>query len=177
MAVDIDKLRIVHYPDPVLRVKTPPVAEVTAEVRAVALRMLELMHEAPGVGLAAPQVGLPWRMFVANAHPEHLRSEDRVFINPTLRDASRELEDYEEGCLSLPHILAEVRRPKKITIDALDIDGQPFSMTSDDLWARVWQHEFDHLDGVLIIDRMTPLDRTANRRALRELEQASADRR
>lgn len=174
MAVDIDKLRIVHYPDPILRQKTPPISDVTDEVRAVAVRMLELMHEAPGVGLAAPQVGLPWRMFVANAHPEHDRSEDKVFINPVLRDAGRELEDYEEGCLSLPDILAEVRRPKQITIDALDIDGKPFTMTSDTLWARVWQHEFDHLEGVLIIDRMTPLDRTANRRALRELEQEAS---
>jgi len=176
MAADIDKLRIVHYPDPVLRLKTPPLEEVTDEVRAVAARMLDLMHDAPGVGLAAPQVGLPWRLFVANAHPEHLRSEDRVFINPTLRDASRELEDYEEGCLSLPHILAEVRRPRQITIDALDMHGHPFTMTADDLWARVWQHEYDHLDGVLIIDRMTPIDRTANRRALRELEQAASNK-
>lgn len=170
MAVNPEKLRIVHYPDPILRQKAKSIEAVTDEIRAVARRMLELMHDAPGVGLAAPQVGLSWRMFVANDDPEQNPESDRVFINPAFSDASTEIEGYEEGCLSLPEIRAEVRRPRQITIHATDLEGQNFSMTSDQLAARIWQHENDHLDGVLILDRMSPIDRMANKRAIKALE-------
>ncbi len=170
MSVQVNKLRIVNYPHPVLRQKAQPVEAVTDEVREVGLRMLQLMHEAPGVGLAAPQVGLAWRMFVANATGEP--ADDMVFINPVLSKPSREVEDYEEGCLSLPQIKAEIRRPKAITITAMNLDGETVSLTSDQLPARIWQHETDHLDGVLIIDRMTAADRRANRKMIKELEAA-----
>jgi peptide deformylase len=126
------------------------------------------MHEAPGVGLAAPQVGIPWRLFVAN--PTGEPADDRAFINPVLSRPSREMHDRDEGCLSLPEITAQIRRPKAITVTATDLDGREFALTSDDLPARIWQHETDHLDGVLIIDRMTPMDRLANARKLKELE-------
>jgi len=169
MGVNINELCVVIYPDPVLRETAKEVTAVTDEVVQVGLRMLDLMHEAPGVGLAGPQVGLGWRVFVAN--PTGEASEDRVFINPVLRDASRELVDHEEGCLSLPEVNGSVRRPGTITIEALDIHGERFCLTSSDLAARVWQHECDHLDGVLIIDRMTPIDRMANERTIRGLEQ------
>ena len=165
-----EQLRIVLHPDPVLRKKAKPVDPIDTTVQVVAEKMLQLMHEAPGVGLAAPQVGLSWRMFVANASPDQNPAEDRVFVNPTLSEAGSEVEPYEEGCLSLPDIRADIRRPKQITITAQDLDGQTFSLTSDQLPARVWQHEYDHLEGVLILDRMSPIDRMANRRALRELE-------
>lgn len=172
MDIQVEKLRIVHYPDPVLRQKAQQVETVTDEIRAVAQRMLQLMHDAPGVGLAAPQVGLSIRLFVANDDPEQSPDADRVFINPTFSDASAEIEPYQEGCLSLPEIRAEVRRPRQITIHATGLDGQPFSMTSDQLAARIWQHEADHLDGVLILDRMSPIDRMANKRAIKALENA-----
>lgn len=168
MPIDPAKLKIVLYPDPVLRQKAKPIAAITDEVRAVAFRMIELMHEAPGIGLAAPQVGLSWRMFVAC--PSTDRSDDMVFINPVLSAPGRSLEDYEEGCLSLPQITGEIRRPKSITIDATAIDGSPIHMTSDELPARVWQHEYDHLDGTLILDRMPPIDRMACERQLKEME-------
>ena len=108
-------------------------------------------------------------MFVANhtGDPEN----DLVFINPVLTDPTRTTEDYEEGCLSLPDIRAEIRRPRGITITALGLDGHPFSLASDELPARIWQHETDHLDGVLIIDRMSPTDRTALRRKIKALEE------
>ena len=166
--MDIAKLKIVLYPDPVLRDKAQPVDPRNPVVAQVAMRMLELMHEAPGVGLAAPQVGLPWRMFVANATGEP--GDDRVYLNPQLSDPGVRLEDMEEGCLSLPHIRASIRRPIQITVTATDLQGHVFSETSDDLPARIWQHEYDHLDGVLILDRMTPIDKMANRRAIKELE-------
>ncbi|MEX2212621.1 MAG: peptide deformylase [Phycisphaeraceae bacterium] len=170
MAIDPNKLEIVNYPHPVLRAKAKTVAEITDEVRAVAIKMLQLMHEAPGVGLAAPQVGLSWRLFVAN--PTGEPEDDRVFINPTLKEPSRNVEDYEEGCLSLPDIRADIRRPKAITITATGLDGKPFTLTSDELPARVWQHEYDHLDGVLILDRMSPADKIAVRKKIKELEEA-----
>lgn len=168
--VDVDPaaLGIVLYPAAVLRRVAQPLPVVDDHVRAVADRMIQLMHEARGVGLAAPQVGLPWRMFVAN--PTNEPGDDHVFINPTLADPGPHTEPRDEGCLSLPGITAEVTRPTAITLAALDRDGQPITLTSDGFPARVWQHEFDHLDGVLILDKMTRIDRMANKRALAELE-------
>ncbi|GAB4107908.1 MAG: hypothetical protein Kow00105_12290 [Phycisphaeraceae bacterium] len=167
----IDQLCIVHYPHPVLRQVAEPVPEVNDIVRRVAVKMLELMHRAKGVGLAAPQVALPWRLFVAN--PTGDPGDDRVFINPELSDPSRETHVHEEGCLSLPNITGEIVRPTRITIRALDEHGEPFTLTSDELPARVWQHEYDHLDGILILDRMSPIDKVANRQAVLELEAAA----
>ena len=168
MTVRADTLQIVCYPDPVLRKPAAPVEQITDEIRAVAGRMLDLMHEAQGVGLAGPQVGLSWRLFVAN--PTQQPDDDRVFVNPVLRDPGKETADFEEGCLSLPNITAKIRRPAAVTIEALDLDGKPFTLTSDEMAARVWQHETDHLDGILILDRMSPIDKIANRRAVKELE-------
>ncbi|MCC7408922.1 MAG: peptide deformylase [Phycisphaeraceae bacterium] len=165
-----DELHIIWYPHPVLRRKAKPVGTVDARVRAVAATMLDLMHEAGGVGLAAPQVGLSWRLFVAN--PTGDPQDDRVFINPVLSDPSKEAIEHEEGCLSIPEVRANILRPKVITITATDLDGGRFTLTNDDLAARVWQHEYDHLDGVLILDRMQRIDRLANRQMLKELEES-----
>jgi peptide deformylase len=172
MPARVDQLRIVHYPAAVLRERAREIADIDDEVRAVAARMIELMHEARGVGLAAPQVGLGWRLFVANATGEP--GDDRVFINPVLKDPTAQTHPREEGCLSLPGITAEITRPTGITVAALDEHGRPFELTADDLAARVWQHETDHLDGVMILDRMRQIDRMANRRAIRELEDNAA---
>ncbi len=170
-AVDLANLRIVTYPHPVLRRVAQPVDPIDDTARAVATRMIELMHEARGVGLAAPQVGLPWRLFVANWTTQP--GEDHVFFNPKLLTPTRQTEPRDEGCLSLPDITAEITRPAGITVRATGINGQRFEMTDDgSLAARVWQHEFDHLEGILILDRMTRLDQRANRRAIQQLEAA-----
>lgn len=171
MTVQPETLTIVSYPDPVLRRKAQPVAEITDEVRAVAMRMIELMREARGVGLAAPQVGLSWRMFVANSNEPD--EPDRVYINPRLSDPDGPLESREEGCLSMPTVLGDVRRPVAITITALDLNGEEFSLRSDQLLARIWQHETDHLDGKLIIDRFSQMSKLANRKYIKELERAA----
>jgi peptide deformylase len=168
MPTDYSKLAIVHHPDPVLRRKAAAVRRFDADLRRLADRMLELMREAPGVGLAAPQVGQSIRLFVAN--PTGQPEDDGVFVNPVLSQPFGELDDYEEGCLSLPGVRGTIRRPKGITISAQDLEGKPFTLTSDQLAARVWQHETDHLDGVLILDRMSRIDKLANRRAVKELE-------
>lgn len=168
MSIDPNRLQIVLYPDPVLRQQAKPIAHIDDEVRAIAARMIELMHQAPGVGLAAPQVGLPWRMFVAN--PTGQPEDDQVYINPRITNLGGGNVAREEGCLSLPGITAEVIRPHEATIQATDENGEGFEIQADDLLARIWQHEYDHLDGVMIIDKMAPIDRMANKRALRELE-------
>lgn len=166
--IDPRALKVVNYPDPVLRRVADPVPEIDDTVRAVAARMVELMHERRGVGLAAPQVGLSWRLFVAN--PTQELDGDRVYINPRLVDPSPETSARDEGCLSLPEVTAEITRPVAITLEATGLDGEPIRETSDDFAARVWQHEFDHLEGVLLLDRMTRVDKMANKRAVRDLE-------
>lgn len=171
MQADPRGLKILHYPNPVLRQATQSIETITEEVRAVADRMLQLMREAGGLGLAAPQVGIRWRLFVAN--PTQQADDLRIFVNPVLGNPSKEMAEHEEGCLSLPQVTANIRRPQRITIEATDLDGHALCLTDDQIPARVWQHETDHLNGVLIIDRMSQIDRIANRRALRDLEKAA----
>jgi peptide deformylase len=169
MSVDPAQLRIVVYPDPSLRRRAGPVDPNDESVRAVARRMIELMHEADGVGLAAPQVGLPWRVFVTNGREAD--PVDRVYMNPRLH-TDGEWETAEEGCLSLPDIRVDVRRPDAARITAIGLDGSEFTCDLQGFMARVCQHENDHLDGVLIIDKMSPMDRLATRKQLKELEAA-----
>lgn len=180
MPVDVPSLEIVEYPHPALRAKAKPVDRITDEVREVARRMVELMRDADGIGLAAPQVGLPWRLFVVNVPASEDRSADtdpptatvgsRFYINPKLSAPTGAPVPWEEGCLSLPDIRGDVLRPPGITISALDLDGATFAGSAAGLLARCWQHEMDHLDGVLIIDRMTQMSRLKNRAAIRKLE-------
>jgi peptide deformylase len=167
MSVDVAGLRILRYPHPALRTPGRPVGEIDQDVRAVAARMLALMHEAEGAGLAAPQVGLAWRLFVTGARDGR---PDLVYVNPRLTQLGGAMQVRTEGCLSLPGIDVEIRRPASAAITALDLEGREFSLSDEEMLARVWQHEIDHLDGILIIDRMSTLDRIATRRVLRELE-------
>jgi peptide deformylase len=168
--IDPDELEIVLHPDPALRQKAEPLECVTDEVRAVAARMLWLMHEAEGIGLAAPQVGLPWRLFVTR-DPAVLDGDGGlVFINPEIETLDSELLEDTEGCLSLPGIEVTVRRPVGVRVRAMDLEGFDVEEDRCDHFARVYQHECDHLDGVLIIDRMTTMDRLRNRKAIRDLE-------
>ncbi len=180
--IDPSQLRIVRHPDPVLRQKATPIPEVTTLVRDVAQRMIELMRSEDGAGLAAPQVGLSWRMFVVEIPPDEAKGRSVsaqpatatlgpiVYINPRLATPSGAVEGAEEGCLSLPGIWGEVLRAPVVTIRATGLDAQPFESTAAGLLARCWQHEMDHLDGVLILDRMTQASRLKNRSKVRELE-------
>lgn len=165
--MDIEGLEIISYPDPRLRRVTREVACVDATVRRLAARMLYLMHRAKGVGLAAPQVGRTERLFVANTTGEP--DGDRVYVNPVLGDLQGTVEGL-EGCLSLPGVEVTVRRAASVVLEATDLDGRAVRVTADGLAGRVFQHELDHLDGRLIIDRMNETDRIATRRALKQLE-------
>ncbi|MHC5023005.1 MAG: peptide deformylase [Planctomycetota bacterium] len=171
MSEGTERLTILRYPQPVLRQRAEAIESVSEDLRAVVARMIELMHEADGIGLAAPQVGLSRRVFITRGLEEG--EPDRVFVNPRLV-TSGPLVAHDEGCLSLPGLNVEIRRPAVAAITAEDLDGREFTLQSDEFIARVWQHEYDHLEGVLIIDRMSPLDRLATRKALKELESASA---
>jgi peptide deformylase len=173
MRIDPAQLSILHYPAPVLRERAAPVDSVNDEIKTLARRMIELMNEADGLGLAAPQVGVALRIFVAQVKADH--EPVRVYINPELSSHASDIESREEGCLSLPGVNVHVRRPVGATINAIGLDGKPFSLTSDGLLARVWQHEIDHLDGILIIDKMNPMDRLANRKPIKELEAAARE--
>jgi len=163
-----EDLKIIKYPDPRLRRMSEPVTRFDDELAALAARMFELMKGARGVGLAAPQVGHNIRLFVMN--PTGEPDDARVYVNPVLSEADGE-EEGEEGCLSLPNVNAKVWRSKKLRIQAQDLQGNPIDESADGYFARVWQHETDHLNGTMIIDRMGPVARLAARRILRELQQ------
>lgn len=164
-----DDLRIILYPDPRLKKKSTPVTVFDAALKETAARMFELMREHEGVGLAAPQVGLNIRLFVVNATGEP--QDDRVYVNPTLSEAEGD-EASEEGCLSLPDIRVEVTRPtQRVLMRAQDLDGNKFEEVGEGFITRVWQHELDHLNGVLITDRMGPVAKLAYRKKLKELEE------
>ncbi len=160
---------LVLHPDPVLRMKARRVERIDPFIVGLVADLFRLAKEHDGIGIAAPQVGESVRIFVMlgrDGEPE------RAFINPTLQ-LSGPGSLCEEGCLSLPDIRGEIMRPPVAKITALDLKGNEFTLESDDFPARVWQHETDHLDGILIIDRMRPIDRLSNRRAIRELERAA----
>jgi len=167
-SVDLDKLCIVCYPDPVLGEHCQAVSEFGPSLEALAARMLDLMRADKGVGLSAPQVGLALRLFVCNhtQNPE----DDRVYVNPTLGDLIGSVE-ADEGCLSLPEVTVPVRRADSVTLTACDTQGKALRATAGDLEARIWQHETDHLDGRLIIDHMPTSAELANRRILKELKE------
>lgn len=185
--IDPAKLRIELYPTEVLRMKARPVAVdcgIDASMRALAERMVALMQGAQGIGLAAPQVGLPIRLFVAHVPPDPEHDPDgsgladscdapQVFFNPEIVEFSKDLEPYDEGCLSLPGITGEVNRPSTVTMRAIDIDGNEVEVRATGLLARCWQHEIDHLDGVLILDKMTQMSRLKNRSRIKSMEKAA----
>jgi peptide deformylase len=165
-------LQIVQYPHPTLRHRSKPLRRVDAELRKLIDEMFELMYEHEGVGLAANQVDLPYRLFVANPEGDPAAKElEAVFINPVL-SGGRALEEDEEGCLSIPGIRAPVTRNASIKIQAYDLEGNEISGEVNGLMARIAQHETDHLDGTLFIDRLGPAHAASHRDRLEEFELA-----
>jgi len=147
-------MEIVSYPHPALRFKSHEVTQIDEALRGMVDEMFALMYQAKGIGLAANQVAVPLRLFVVNLSGEAgEKDEEIVFINPEITKR-RGAVLGEEGCLSLPGLYADVQRAEKVVIEAFDLDGQPFRAELDELAARVVQHETDHLDGVLFIDRV-----------------------
>lgn len=150
---------LIILPDPVLRQLSQPVETVNAEIRNLADDMLETMYDAPGIGLAAIQIGVPRQMLVIDVSKEGEDKQPLVFINPKVLTTSDERSVYEEGCLSIPDYYAEVERPATITVEYIDLEGKQLTAKADGLLATCLQHEIDHLNGVLFIDHISKLKR------------------
>jgi peptide deformylase len=165
---------ILHYPDPRLRQAGKKVAALTAELRQLIDDMAETMYAAPGVGLAATQVGELWQIFVVDCAAEGEPSDLRVFVNPEIL-ATEGSTTFDEGCLSFPGAREEVQRAERVRVKAQDRDGKWFELEADGLLAIAVQHEYDHLQGVLMIDRLGPLKkRLLHRRMLKREASANA---
>ncbi|MDF1614583.1 peptide deformylase [Desulfurivibrio dismutans] len=185
---------IVTFPVASLKSKARPVTEFNDELRQLAADMIETMHAAPGVGLAAPQIGVPLRVVViagrvtlsdeqraalaeeqsdagASAASEETLAPSLVLINPEIVEAEGQQVD-EEGCLSVLEYATNVKRFARVRVKAQDLDGQPLDFAAEDFFARVIQHELDHLDGTLFIDRISPLKRSLYRKKLKKIIQA-----
>lgn len=166
---------ILIHPDPRLKKICAPVARITPEIESLAADMLETMYEAPGVGLAAPQVGVLSRLFVmdCNKDPE-AEPQPLVMVNPRITWSSEGLNSYEEGCLSIPDQYAEITRPAEVRVEWLGLDGKTHQREFDGLWATCAQHEIDHLDGKLFIDHLSPLKRQMITRRMVKLKREKA---
>ncbi|MCY6382735.1 peptide deformylase [Hoeflea prorocentri] len=150
---------LVLLPDPILRTESEPVERVDDDIQTLADDMLETMYDAPGIGLAAIQVGIPRRLLVVDCSKEDEERAPMVFINPNVVASSDERSVYEEGCLSIPDYYAEVERPAQVTVDYVDREGNQQQIEADGLLATCLQHEIDHLNGVLFIDYISKLKR------------------
>lgn len=150
---------LIILPDPILRQVSKPVEHVDSEISRLAEDMLETMYDAPGIGLAAIQIGVPRRMLVIDVSREDEDKKPMVFINPQVVASSDERSVYEEGCLSIPDYYAEVERPATVTVSYIDREGKQQTVEADGLLATCLQHEIDHLNGVLFIDHISRLKR------------------
>lgn len=160
-------LEIVTYPNPVLKKKAEPVQEIDDEIRRILDEMADIMYQKDGVGLAAPQVGISKRIIVVDIGEGLMQ-----LINPEIARISGEEKKAEEGCLSFPGIHVEISRPEDVTVAGFNEKGERFELKAEGLWARAFQHEIDHLNGVLIIDHIGTIQRTLLKPKLRKLEKA-----
>ena len=147
-------MEIVQYPHPTLRYKSKPITRVDQELKSIVREMFDLMYEAHGIGLAANQVNLPLQIFIINTNGDSEEGEELVFVNPVL-SSPKGSHETEEGCLSIVGVNALVARPEKIHVSAYDLSGNEIEQTVDGLLAKAIQHEMDHLEGVLFIDRIS----------------------
>ena len=160
---------IITYPDPRLGQKSEPVETIDDDVKTLVEDMAETMFEAPGVGLAAVQVGVLKQVLVYNESPDDEEKTYKVLINPEIVHSEGKYQSEDEGCLSVPEFRATVNRAAKVSVKALDIDGNPVSIDAEGMPAVVLQHEIDHLNGVLFIDRISSLKRQMYKRKVKKL--------
>jgi len=160
---------IIKYPDPILQKPTEPVTEFNAELQSLVDDMFESMYAAQGIGLAAPQIGISKRLTVIDLSFKKNPEEKIVLINPKIIHKEGK-QNEEEGCLSLPEIREKVSRATKVRVQAQDVHGNPFEMDGEELLARAFQHEIDHLDGILFIFRVSALKRDLLMRKIRKMQ-------
>ena len=166
-------LDILKFPDPMLKGKARPITRIDDDIRQLARDMAQTMYSAPGVGLAAPQVGRPVRLIVVDVMSGQNGGDLRTLINPEIVRSEGETV-FEEGCLSVPDVREEITRAGSVTVKALDLDGNEVSIEAEDLFAIVLQHEIDHLNGILFIDRLSKLKQGLIKKKLKKA-QANAD--
>lgn len=162
---------IVKYPSPELEKVCTPITNFNSELRQLANDMLETMYSAPGIGLAAPQVGVNTRLIVVDITAGHEEGHQFVLVNPEVTEFSGKQKE-EEGCLSIPGLTATVERPSWVRVRAQDLEGNEFEIEADELLARVLCHEIDHLEGILYLDRLSPLKRDLLKRKIKKLIRA-----
>jgi peptide deformylase len=167
--IDVDKCKITRYPAAVLRGRAAPVEKIDDTIHRLVEKMTDIMFENKGMGLAAPQAGVGLRLFIISLTAT--RDNVRAYINPTVTPHG-ELEDAEEGCLSVPGIWTKIRRYKQATVTATDLDGNEFTEEAEGLYARCLQHEYDHIEGTVIINRMSQTARIVHRRQLKKLTES-----
>ena len=163
-------MKIVHYPDPVLLEEAEEIGEITDEIRVLAADMLQTMYEGRGVGLAAPQVGVSKRLIVMNPSGAPGKGEEICLANPVVEPDGPDKVECDEGCLSLPGVTGNVLRWRSVVLRGFGMDGKERVYKAVDIFARAAQHEVDHLDGILIISKLSPADRAAVKNKLRELK-------
>jgi len=164
--VDFKKCKMTYYPSQVLAEPAKPVEKIDDEIRKLVERMIELMIEKKGVGFAAPQAGVPLRLFIISL--DGTRENVKVFINPTVKPFG-EIVTNEEGCLSVPGVYTKIRRYKKAIVTATGLDGKEFTEQAQGLYARALQHEYDHIEGTTIVNRMSQVAKIAHRKKLNKL--------
>ncbi len=165
---------ILTYPNPELKKKSAPVTIITESIRKVAMDMAETMYNAPGIGLAAPQIGVHQRIIVIDVSGSDERPELIIALNPVIVHAEGETYE-EEGCLSVPKYAANVRRHASVVVKGLDLDGNEQVWRADDLLAIAFQHEIDHLDGILFVDHLSPLKRDLFQRRARKMAESATE--
>ena len=168
--IDIEKCRITHYPAEVLAKPAQPVENIDDNICQLVKKMTDIMLQNKGVGLAAPQAGVPLRLFIITLDAS--RENIKAYINPTVTPTTDELDSIEEGCLSVPGIHTKIRRFKKCKVTATGLDGNEFTEEAEGLYARALQHEYDHIEGMTIADRMGSAAKNAHRRRLKALQNA-----
>jgi len=170
--IDIERCRITHYPAEVLAKRAQPVENIDDNIRQLVEKMTDIMLQNKGLGLAAPQAGVPLQLFIISL--EASKENVKVYINPTVTPTTEELGLIEEGCLSVPGIRTKIRRFKKCKVTATDLDGSEFTEEAEGLYARALQHEYDHIEGTTIADRMGSAAKIAHRRQLKALRNAKS---
>jgi peptide deformylase len=165
--IDIEKCQLTHYPADVLAKSASPVEKIDDNIRQLIVKMTDVMLKNKGVGLAAPQIGVPLRLFIISLDGN--RESVKVYVNPAVTPIG-ELDLVEEGCLSVPNVFTKIKRYKKCRVAATDLDGNEFTEEADGLFARVLQHENDHINGVTIVSRMRQTAKIARRKQLKKLK-------
>lgn len=168
-------LEIKYYGDPVLRKKAEKVTDFNENLKKIASDMLETMYANNGVGLAANQVGILKQIIVLDTGTKE-KPEVKILINPLITKYSKEKTEYEEGCLSFPGLTEKIKRPEKISVKCFDLNGNPCEFDADGLLAIAIQHEYDHINGVLFIDKMSPAKRFTHNKKLREIKKLSKEK-